>query len=113
MMPSHYDEQSHGHGYSCGLSGHNRELRGSSDGGLTSELVLIVSYRLSEVMDALRRRSLGRIADAGHMLPDGGSISFALAAVNFSILPGFPEPGYEYRRLPAGDVRPAGIRRNR
>ena len=113
MMPSHYEDHIHRRGYSRGLGGHNRELCRSSDGGLTSELVSIGGYSLSDVMGGIRRGSLGRIADAGHKLTDGASIGLALVVVSFSILPGFPEPGYGYRRFPAGDGRPAGVRRNR
>src|SRR4029079_16049020 len=65
---------------------------------LTLTLTLTCAFMVVELLAALWTGSLALLADAGHMLTDGGALALALFAMCVSARPPTPAKTYGYYR---------------
>lgn len=88
---NHDHGQSHAHGHASGF-------RQESKSRLLIVLYVTAIYMVAEIIGAYYTKSLGLLADAGHMLSDVGSLILALVAIWFASRPPNALKTYGYYR---------------
>ncbi|MBX9879131.1 MAG: cation diffusion facilitator family transporter [Candidatus Obscuribacterales bacterium] len=89
-MSTSHNHHSHTHGHGS--------FRQESKSRLLIVLYVTAAYMLAEIVGAYYTKSLGLLADAGHMLSDVGSLILALVAIWFGSRPPNPLKTYGYYR---------------
>lgn len=91
-MSANHNHDDHSH------VGHVGAFRQESKSRLLIVLYVTFAYMLAEIVAAFYTKSLGLLADAGHMLSDVGSLILALVAIWFASRPPNPLKTYGYYR---------------
>jgi cobalt-zinc-cadmium efflux system protein len=78
---------------------HRAPLRAESTRRLTVALALSAVVMLAEAIGGYVAHSLALIADAGHMLADGGALAMSLVVAHLAQRPATPERSYGLLRL--------------
>lgn len=93
MTTNHKHEAGESH-----VHGHAGSFRQESKSRLLIVLYVTASYMVAEIIGAFYTKSLGLLADAGHMLSDVGSLILALVAIWFASRPPNALKTYGYYR---------------
>jgi len=93
MTTNHKHDQGDSH-----VHGHAGAFRQESKSRLLIVLYVTATYMVAEIIGAFYTKSLGLLADAGHMLSDVGSLVLALVAIWFASRPPNALKTYGYYR---------------
>jgi cobalt-zinc-cadmium efflux system protein len=88
---------------------HHHERRDADRRALTAALVLIAGLMAGEVVFGIIAGSLALLADAGHMLTDGGALAFAVVAATLAARPARGRWTYGLGRLEILSAQANGI----
>jgi len=100
---SHHDHphaHEHPHGHDDHEHDHHHHAAHASHRRLLGALLVTVAAMLIGIIGGLVSGSLALIADAGHMLADGGSLGLALLASRQALLPADAGHSYGHARKP-------------
>jgi len=88
---------------------HHHERRDADRRALTAALVLIAGLMAGEVAFGIIAGSLALLADAGHMLTDGGALAFAVVAATLAARPARGRWTYGLGRLEILSAQANGV----